>query len=413
MSILIQARETDGPRTFIAPKWAEKYTRDQLPHRLPDLRNDGENFWYLELGGTRDSIADTEELRDELLAVAYGMWDFVKNDPQNKEKFVNFELDWMGFLPGKRESRRYVGDLIMTQHDVRSGKFDDIVAYGGWPMDDHDPEGFRSKGVPNVNHDAPSPFGVPYRCLYSKNIDNLLFAGRNISISHVALSTTRVMATCAILGQAAGTAAVVAARHGVDPRGVYQGHMRELQNMLMEDDCWLPGLRREASALTANAALRLEAAAPEKSARQPEVLRSGADRPTEEGENVLAMALWSDARGDAVAYSFDRPTHVTKARLVFDSDLNRDTQPAGGIHKRPMYATYYLDTQPTRVPQTLVRDFRLALTLADQTVRVVEVRDNHQRLVYVPIDAKVLAVRLEPVSTWGAAEARVFGFDLY
>ena len=419
MSILIQARETDSPKAYIPPVWAEKYTKEHLPYRTPDLRNDGENFWYLELGGVKDCIADTEELRDELLAMAYGMWDFVKNNPENKEKYANFDLDWIGFLPGKRESRRYVGDYIMIQNDVRYGKFDDIIAYGGWPMDDHDPEGFRSKGAPNVNHYAPSPFGVPYRCLYSKNVDNLLFAGRNISISHVALSATRVMATCAILGQAAGTAAVVAAQHGVSPRGVYEGHITELQDMLMEDDCWLPGLRRKPSDLTRNASLDWESGDFDSESRKdPEILRNGVDRPTEEGGNCLELALWGGGlTGGAVTYSFDKPIYVDRARLVFDSDLNRDTQPEGSIHKRPMYATYYLNTQATHVPQTLTRGFRLVITPAKDGMAeppvVTEVADNHQRLVYVPIGTEVLSVRFEPISTWGSPLARVFGFDLY
>ena len=117
----------------------------------------------------------------------------------------NWELEFVGFLPGKRESRRYVGDYIMNQNDVRDGgHFDDIAAYGGWTMDDHNPAGINTKDKPNIFHPAPSPFGIPYRCLYSVNIENLYFAGRNISVTHTAMSASRVMATCALLGQAVG-----------------------------------------------------------------------------------------------------------------------------------------------------------------------------------------------------------------
>lgn len=401
MSILIQARETDAPKTYIPPVWAEKFTKDMLPHRTPNLWNDGENFWYLELGGVRDSIADTEALRDELLAVAYGMWDFVKNDPENRERFANFDLDWIGFLPGKRESRRYEGDYIMTQGDVRAGgRFDDLVVYGGWPMDDHHPEGFRTPEKPTIFHPAPSPFGVPYRCLYSKNIDNLFMAGRNISITHTALSSTRVMATCAILGQAAGTAAAIAKRHGVNPRGVYPAHVPELQAALMEDDCWLPGFARKPDALMAKAML-------ECGSGDPEVLRNGVDRPVDSEDNGLTLPL-----GERVTYRFDAPAYVRRARLVFDSDLNRDTQPEGSLHKRPMYATYYLSAKATHVPKTLTRDFRLVLTLEDGTRETVEVTGNHQRLVYADIGRTVTAVALEPVATWGSPAAHVFAFSL-
>ena len=115
-----------------------------------------------------------KKLRDELISIAYGIWDFVKNSGEYDAD--NWELDFVGFLPGKRESRRYVGDYIMNQNDVRDGgHFDDIAAYGGWTMDDHNPAGINTKDKPNIFHPAPSPFGIPYRCLYSVNIENLLF----------------------------------------------------------------------------------------------------------------------------------------------------------------------------------------------------------------------------------------------
>lgn len=103
------------------------------------------NYWWIELGGDKDSIHDTEELRDELLKIAFGVWDHMKN--YGDHGVENWEMDWIGFLPGKRESRRYVGDYIITQNDVEAeGRFDDIIAYGGWTMDDHFPEGFYYDG---------------------------------------------------------------------------------------------------------------------------------------------------------------------------------------------------------------------------------------------------------------------------
>ena len=131
-------------------------------------------------------------------------------------------MEWIVSLPGKRESMRYVGDHVLTQNDVQSeGRFADLVAYGGWTMDDHHPAAFRYPGQPTIFHPAPSPYGIPYRSLYSRNIGNLLFAGRNISATHMAVDSTRVMGTTALLGQAAGTAAAVAVRHGASqPRRI-------------------------------------------------------------------------------------------------------------------------------------------------------------------------------------------------
>jgi hypothetical protein len=399
-SILIQARETGGPRTYIPPVWAEKFTREKLPYRLPDLTNQDENFWYLELGGVKDTIADAEEIRDELLAAAYGIWDFVKNDPENRERFANFDLDWIGFLPGKRESRRYVGDHILTQKDVRAeGRFDDIVAYGGWPMDDHHPEALRTPEKPTIFHPAPSPFGIPYRCLYSRNLENLFFAGRNISVSHVALSSTRVMSTCAILGQAVGAAAVSAIRHGETPRGISRNYVGEVQQTLMEDDCWLPGLRRAIPRLSREGRLV-------SSKGDAEVLRNGLDRPIGEDDNGLLLEI-----GQYAEYRFDKPVRVRRVRLVFDSDLNRETQRQGAIYRRPMYAIYYLNTLATHVPKTMIRDFRLTLNLAGGGRKTVDISGNYRRLVYLDLDEELNALRFEPTATWGNGEARLFAFD--
>ena len=107
LSCLLQARYDPKPSEFIPPKWAYHYTKEDLPYRLPDLTSVGENFWFLEIGGDKNSIDDTEELRDDLLRIGYGIWDYCKNAPENKEKNANWKLDWIGFLPGKRESRRY------------------------------------------------------------------------------------------------------------------------------------------------------------------------------------------------------------------------------------------------------------------------------------------------------------------
>ena len=403
MSCMLQARQETHPSTFIPPKWAHKYTRADLPHRLPDMDNPMENFWYLELGGEYDAIADTEWLRDELLRMAYGIWDFVKNDPELREKNANWRLDWVGILPGKRESRRYVGDHILTQHDVRAGgHFDDLVAYGGWSMDDHHPGGFRSPEQPTIYHPAPSPYGIPYRCLYSVNIDNLFCAGRNISVTHTAMSSTRVMATCATLGQAVGTAAAIAALYGLTPRGVYEQRIAELQQTLMDDDCYLPFRRRAIPALTRNAALACDSP-------DAENLRNGLDRALDGTYNGVAVPL-----GSAVAYTFPAPEHVSRVRVVLDSDLNRDTLPEcerrrerNMLHNRP------LDWPDAYVPTTLLRAFRIEGVRPDGTAETLyESQVNHRRLISVPVDGVYAAVRLVPLATWGDPLARIFSFDV-
>ncbi len=232
MSCMFQAEETGEPQAFIPPDWAEQITEEQLVHRKADLSSPLENFWYLELGGMRDTIGDTEEIRDELLPLAYGIWDYLKNSPQEREKSRNWRLTWMGALPGKRESRRYEGAYIMNQNDVQSGgNFPDEVAYGGWTMDDHHPAGFRTSEEPTIHHSVEPPYGIPYRCLYSQDVPNLYFAGRNISVSHAALSSCRVMGTCAMLGQAVGTAAYIAVTQRCLPKEISESHIAYLQDL--------------------------------------------------------------------------------------------------------------------------------------------------------------------------------------
>lgn len=131
MSCLLQAKETDHKVEFKPPKWAYVYETDEQINRAHDfIKDKTENFWWIELGGTGDCIRDTEELRDELLRVTFGVWDHIKN--RGNHGADNWELDWVGFLPGKRESRRYIGDAVLTENDVASGgRFEDLAAYGG------------------------------------------------------------------------------------------------------------------------------------------------------------------------------------------------------------------------------------------------------------------------------------------
>ncbi len=260
-------------------------------------------------------------------------------------------------------------------------------------MDDHHPAGFRYPGPPTIFHPAPSPFGIPYRSLYSRNIANLFCAGRNISTTHAALSATRVMATCALCGQAVGTAAAIAARNNLSPRGVYQERIRELQETLMDDDCYLPWHARPVPALSR--AARLTA-----SEGNPEPLRNGLDRPIGGADNG-----WSGALGSWVQYSFAAPQPVRSLRWVFDSDLNR--------HGRNAVSNYPLNMEPQRVPGTMIRRFRVEALDETGTWRVIaRCENNYQRLVRLQTDVVARAVRFIPEATWGSPQAHLFAWDV-
>lgn len=390
-TLLIQMRVTDEVQPYTPPDWAYKFTRpEDLPHRIHGVK--AHNFWWLEVGGLSDTIKDAEAIRDELHRITYGVWDYIKNYAPEKDEAQNWAIEWIGSLPGKRENRRFEGDHILSQNEIRDGgNFDDIIAYGGWSMDDHHPAGIYYPGKPTIFHPAPSPYGIPYRSLYSRNIENLMFAGRNISVTHAALSSTRVMATCAIIGQAAGTAAALCTKYSCAPRALAKGDkLGELQRTLMDDDCWLPGVARPISDLARAAKLC--------GVGETAHLLDGLDR-----DRADESHAWQTPLGSAVEYRWNEPVNIGGARLVFDSNLN---------NSKVMPCSYPQKGGPHRLPSSLVKAFRIETcdtngkwSLAFETSR------NIQRLVKVGFESSVTGLRLVPTDTWGAAGARVFGFE--
>ena len=241
------ARDMGEPRTFETPPWIYPYpTCDSFPpERHPKLTTSIEidYQWMIELGGLRDTYTDAEEIRDDLLRLIYGIWDHTKNRcDRDKERAANYELAWVGYVAGKRENRRLIGDYVLTQNDIGNQTlFPDRVAFGAWSVDDHYSGGFFFDGATAQHRDRKEghymgvPFSIPFRCLYSKNVDNLLMAGRNMSASHLGMSNTRVMLTCAIMGHAAGTGAAFCVHEETTPRGVYQNHLAALQQQLLKE----------------------------------------------------------------------------------------------------------------------------------------------------------------------------------
>lgn len=376
MSCLFQIRECDHPVPYVAPPSAYVYLTDaDLPFKDHELTN---NFWWIELGGEGDALHDVDECRDELLRICYGVWDHIKN--RGDHGADNWEMEWIGFLPGKRESRRYVGLTTVTQRDVEAGgNYPDVVAYAGWSMDDHFPEGFRYRdGHPTIYHPAPSPWGIPFRALVSKDMENLLFAGRNISVTHAALSSCRVMGTCALLGQAVGTAVAQMVKDGTTPTTL---DIPLLQETLMEDDCMLPGLHRKVSAVG-------EYSHP--------LLGNGRDRGE---ENVTEVPLCTP-----LTLTLPAPTPICGVRLVFDSDLNRKGQ--------NMPCRWPLSGPEIGLPPTLLRAFDLIVTDGDGEEHILSVEDNRKRLCRVGFVGEAVEITLIPRATHGAPLARVFSLEI-
>lgn len=411
MSCLIQLRKIERPSKFIAPSWATEIPKEILEFRKPFVKAAGENFCFLELGGTCDSIHDTEEIRDELVALAYGWLNQIKNGGFVPDADY-WELDWMGFLPGKRESRRMIGEYILTRNDILAGGlFSDTVAYGGWPLDDHYPEGFYHIGGLNTNEYVPSPYGIPYRVLYSVNVPNLFFAGRNISATHSAMSSTRVMATCALLGEAVGTAANIAREFSLTPNGVYREKIHLLQQRLMENGCFLPYLHRDISDACINAELTCEAG----NIQNLNNLRNGIDRNNhtysdEDFRVVLPL-------GKAVTYHFPTPTKLSNVHLQFDTDLDRETLPGNYVERcRSMRANRKQESPTVHLPKTLVKGYRLtAITASGELLRIAETDLNIVGCVNHSLpDNQYTSISFIPTETWGDddREVRIFSFDV-
>ena len=196
-------------------------------------------FLYVtEAGGAQDTVRDDSAIYETLLCQLWAEWDHIKNGP-HREAARRWDLLWVSPKAGKRESRRLLGDVILTQTDLEAGRrFPDDIAYGGHDLDDHQPLG----GAATIfGHSIPPLYGIPYRACYSRNVPNLLLAGRLISATHLAHSSTRLMRTGGAIGQAVGIAAALCCRYDCTPRAVYAQHFDELQARLLADDGTLLG----------------------------------------------------------------------------------------------------------------------------------------------------------------------------
>ena len=197
--------------------------------------------WKWETGMNMDQIKDFEQIRDYGLMVVYSNWSFLKNELKDNEKFKNRKLGWVAYVAGKRESRRLLGDYILKQDDIDKNVFHEDASFTTtWSIDLHTPDSVNAKKFPGAEfktetkHIRIYPYSVPYRCLYSRNVDNLFMAGRDISVTHVALGTVRVMRTTGMMGEVVGMAASLCKKHNTTPRKIYQSHLDELKKMMID-----------------------------------------------------------------------------------------------------------------------------------------------------------------------------------
>ena len=424
-TIMFSAIDRGEPVKFIKPKWAYTFTEDNLKYRghgnsvgshadggelvefeegsgrLPAFFNVDSGFWWIEVGGDWDDIIrQGEELRDELVKCVYGVWDHLKN--QGDHGIDTLDLDWVGMVPGYRESRRLVGDYLLTEMDVRENRiFDDAVAYGGWQMDQHVRRGIWDfDKVPSRILNFSGCYTIPYRCFYSNQVSNLMMAGRDISTTKMAFGSTRVMGTCAIGGQAVGTAAAIAIAKDCTPAEV-GNHIDELQQALLKDDCYIPGFANHDPADLCRSAK--VTATSFKEGCEPENVINGVARRVGKNENAWESA---DLQNAVLTLALAEAAEVKQIRITFDPNLTKEIMPSMTRNVR--------DRQVKGMPHELVKDYKVEALLGGEVVWSKDVAENYQRLNIHELDAvKCDTIRITALSTHGIDSARIYEVRAY
>jgi len=422
-TLLFLAKKHEKPMLFVAPPWARKFSEDELslrPHANASSMVDAGleyGWWWLEWGGTLDTLKDNETIRDELLAILMGAWDHVKNGGEHGAD--NWALDWVGFLPGKRESRRFTGLYTLTQNDImQSTPFDDAIAYGGWPIDTHPPEGVDAPDqAPCNQHPVANLYDIPLRACISCNIDNLMFAGRNISATHIGFASTRVMATCAVTGEGVGTAAALAVKTGCSPSQLITAPavMQSVQQQLLHNDAYLIGHRNEdlkdlarCSAVTASSELPDAPAANVISGQSRAVhgeggaLKGRANPGLHRWMSVPAKGLpqWIELR-------WRDPVSFTSIEITFDTGMHR-------VLTLTHSNAYAAMMQWGKPPIETVRDYRIELEQNGRWTALTQREGNYQRrniLAVGPTTAD--ALRITVSATNGVNHARICEIRVY
>lgn len=453
-TILFQARKHDRPMPYVAPPWVRKFQEEDFALR-PFGKSGSDlgleyGYWWIEWGGCLDTIKAGEAIRDELLAITLGVWNYIKNE--SGLDVSHWALDWVGFVPGKRESRRFVGQHVLTEGDLFASRtFPDAIAYGGWPIDTHPPEGVDAPTeAPCTQNHLPWLYDIPLRCCVAPTLRNLVFAGRNLSATHLAFASTRVMATCAVVGQGVGTAVALALDAGVDPVAIAADDalLKRIQRQLLRDDCYLVGRANDDPAdLARGAEVRASSELPGSEARwvlsgQTRAVH-GPDRPPETptSGNQWEKVLQEIATGEVRALYTSAPpgrafpgTHRWRSDPAAGLPAWLELRWAGAIQPREVQLVF--DTGQHRFltlsqadgytrrmhwgapqPET-VRDYRIEIE-TDGTPgwkSVLAVTGNYQRRRVhrlPPGLPAVRALRVTVEATQGLDHARIFEVRVY
>lgn len=410
----------DRPVPFETPAWA---------HRLPADFSRVEVYglsmpWWLEHPGDIDDLADAEFARDELIRWNFGYWGWLKNNWEKRDTAACAELVSVPFVNGRRESRRIVGDYVLREDDLASGRvFDDAIGHGGWSMDLHDPLGMtRNYGDGwNCFHENVKLYTIPFRSLCCADVPNLMMAGRCISASRLAFGSLRVGGTCAVGGQAAGTAAALCVARGLSPRELGAAHIRDLQRQLVRDDQYIPGLTCDDPGDLARAANVTASSAQDgmiyEMAHRPWGFGFAEPVPGPDARHFRAHGACPPAVIDGVARIVDNVAHAWVSDETCDQPqwVRLDWEkPVVLSQVRLVFDTNLALGEVRHYPKELVRSYAVEV-LADGEWRTVAEDDanilRHRIHDFAPVKAS--ALRLTVRATYGAVSARVFEIRAY
>ena len=400
-TLLLESKDMGKPMPFEAPAFTRKYHAEKS-HKGRKLKNFSGGIWWVELGSENDIIEEYEATRHKLMGYAYGVWDYIKNSGKHPEA-ENYALDWVGSLPGRRESRRFIGDFILSEQDqLQNRQFEDAVAYGGWSLDEHNPGGIENlKEPPSYFHEKfAEVYQIPFRCLYSRNISNLMFAGRNISQTHIALSSSRIMATCSLEGQAVGTAASLCIKKDALPREIGKNHINELQEQLMRDDAFIPrraandakDLAKKASLIFASSTLSGDA----------KLLTDGVSRDFED-----KIHHWqSDGLDAEVQLEWEQAIMLSKVEIKCDTNVKRNIMMRKDSRND--------DTFSNSIPQELLKSLALEARIKGKWVNLGAIEKNRRRLIkFAFVQVRTSAIRIKMTETYGHKHAKLFEVRCY
>ena len=418
-TLLFQARKYDESMPFVAPPWVRTFTEDDLklrPHASPGVDRGLEyGYWWVEWGGTMDTIKDNEQIRDDLLGIMLGVWNHIKNDGDHGAE--NWALSWFGFLPGKRESRRFIGQHILNENEIlECHDFHDAIAFGGWSLDTHPPEGVDAIDQPPCDQPrVPHLYGIPLRSCVSKDVDNLMFAGRNISATHIGFSSTRVMATCAAIGQGVGVSAALAVSDGILPKDLASSEeaITAIQQTLLRDDAFLVGVTNQDELdLAPQAAVSATSEASEHPGKN---VTSGQSRAVHgeggvpEDRTTPGTHRWiSQTLPASLELRWPSPVEVSEIDLVFDTGMHRPLT----LSHSDAYVQKMTWGRPQ--PET-VKDYVIEGEVEGRWIALYEVTGNYLRHRRHTVDpgGQVSAVRVTVSATNGIDHARICEIRAY